>query len=898
MEHEHFAQWLGQSFSIPPSALQRALHSSHSQNTVLLDSLIRQGFIPPEQRHVILQSRPPNPSPSGSPIPGPLHSEGMDRYEILEEIGSGGMGRIFRARVKETGIPVVIKTLLSGTQSQSQIERFHREGMALARLSHPHIARVYDFRLSDSQSGAKGSPYLVMEHIQGVTLAEYLDDLRRAEEIIDDGEVLEEIFTPLCDALIYCHESGVIHRDVKPENILIEVSDNPDGKPRPVLVDFGLVRIDKETLRQSLELSQQLTQSGQFMGSPAFSAPEQLLGETELFSPALDVWGLAATLYWTVSGHLPYDDRNLMELLATSTQRDPLPLRTHHPKAPRWLDALCTQCLKRQPGKRLSMSEFQRALKARRNPRSYRTIALGAAILAFILAIPLFFRDQSPPELLLPTMPKKSTQRTIQFSGRVLDDHPKLVLIARKKRESYQPWKSVPVLTETFTAKLELDEGTNGFLIWAEDENGLRSELFKFSIELDTEAPEISELKYPQISYEPEALIEGKVSEACSLSSGALTKSLRPPNFQVRIPLKLGRNTLVLNMRDAAGHESQRKIQIERRPVLCVDSKREANRALGRYKSFERAVQEAPENARIVVAPGVHRGDIIIRKTLQIIGEGSGQQACLRSQARPLQLNAPRIVLRNVRVENLGVQGWSDAVQILGNDCLLENCRFYSKAYHGVNIGQARENRNLTAKRVGVKGTVIRGCEFSRCSRPALATKLGCQTRIIESVFRNNAIGVFIAQDAITKFEKCQFLANNKEGVKVLQKSRATFKDCVFKQNRYQGLRVQSESRAELQGCEFAENGRGPGQAQFSNIRVETRGQLYMMRTISHHAYGAGLRLQDSSRALVRKTKFLNNRTVGVSARSQSHATLIDCVLEGNKKRKYQEVKGGVILVK
>lgn len=899
MKHEHFAQWLGQSFSIPPTALQRALHNAHSQDTVLLDSLIHQGFIPPEQRPILLQSQFAQTKTSDSSlIPGQPPSEGMERYEILEEIGSGGMGRVFRARVKETGIPVVIKTLLSKTQSQSQVERFHREGMALARLSHPNIARVYDFRLSDSQCGTKSSPYLVMEHIQGVTLAKYLDDLRQADGFIDDGEILEDIFAPLCDALIYCHESGIIHRDVKPENILIEIPETPDAKPRPVLVDFGLVRIDKETLRQSLELSQQLTQSGQFMGSPAFSAPEQLLGETELFSPALDVWGLAATLYWTVSGHLPYDDHNLVELLATSTQRDPLPLKTHHPKAPRWLNALCVQSLKRQPEHRLSMSEFQSALNAQRNPRSYRGIAAAAAILAFLLTIPFLFRDQSPPKLLLSTMPKKSTQRTIQVSGQIFDDHPKAVLIARRKRESYQPWKSIPVLTESFTAKLELNEGLNEFLIWAEDENGLRSDLSEFSIELDTTAPELYGFKHASISYEKEALIEGKVDEPCTLTIGALSKSISPPKFQIRLPLKIGRNKLTLKTQDELGNSWTGTLLIERRPVLRVDPKQKADPKLSRYKSLEKAIQAAPKNARLVLAAGVHDSAVIVRKPLQIIGEGSRNRVLLRSPQRPLQLNAPKIVLKNVRVENHGLQGWSDAVQILADNCILENCEFYSKDYHGVNIGQSREQRSPGGDPIGVKGTIIRHCEFSQCGRPGLSTKLGCQTEVFDTVFQNNDLGAFVAQGAKTSFERCQFVSNVKEGIRVIRASQARFKDCVFRRNRLQGLRVQLKSRADLQGCELLRNGRGRGNAQFSNIRAESESQLFMNQCITRNSFGSGLRVQDSSQAKLSKTQVIDNRIAGINARFKGRATLNECELRGNRKYQKLEQTGGVILVK
>ncbi|MDF1661245.1 MAG: serine/threonine-protein kinase, partial [Planctomycetota bacterium] len=523
--NDRLSQWLHQHSSVAPRALQQAQYEAQQRGSNILDILIQKGLIPAQQRQAILQAaRVGSESPTTQPTPGrpgpQLQGyEGIERYSGLEEIGSGGMGRVFRAQVNETGIPVVIKTLLSMRSSGRQLERFHREGMALARLSHPNIARVYDFRLSKSQSSSNCYPYLVMEHIQGQTLDQYFDSQRDNRSSIPSDDQVQKIFIPLAMALIHCHENGITHRDIKPENILVEVSKS-DSKVRPVLVDFGLVRIDKDTLRESLELSQQLTQSGQMTGSPAFASPEQLHGEVEKFSSAIDVWGFGATLYWAVSGKVPYNDRSLIELLTASEKKNPRSLRSHNPKFPKWLNSLCILCLQREPGRRPSMEQVLEILETKscpspsRSPKIFAAMTLFSIVLVFSLTV-FLFRDTTPPTLTLTAETSYSRRNSIKLAGRVSDKHPKQVWITKQGPEGIHKPKSYPLLDDgRFKVSLSLTDGSNEFLIWGEDQSGQKSQIQSISILKDKEAPKFDSLNYPRSSFDETVPISGQVNEA------------------------------------------------------------------------------------------------------------------------------------------------------------------------------------------------------------------------------------------------------------------------------------------------------------------------------------------------------------------------------------------------
>jgi serine/threonine protein kinase len=202
-------------------------------------------------------------------------------YEILNLIGQGGMGSVFRARQKSLDRMVAIKTIEENDRDPTFAERFSREARALARLSHPNIVTIHDF-------GQNGNFFfLVMEHVEGVNLRQAID-----AKAFDPGDALR-IIEQVCGALQYAHGRGVVHRDIKPENILL----SEDGTVK--IADFGLAKLVDEGRRQMT-----LTATRQIMGTVAYMAPEQIDNSTAVDHRA-DIYSLGVVFYELLTGHLP-----------------------------------------------------------------------------------------------------------------------------------------------------------------------------------------------------------------------------------------------------------------------------------------------------------------------------------------------------------------------------------------------------------------------------------------------------------------------------------------------------------------------------------------------------------------------------------------------------------------
>ena len=231
----------------------------------------------------------------------------LGAYEIIEEIGHGGMGVIYRARRRDGNFDrdVAIKLIDPGLQSAGILRRFRAERSILAMLDHPHIVR-----LLDGGSAPDGSPYLVMEHVSGTSLLDYCDRRRLGV----DARI--ELFLQVCDAVQFAHQRLVVHRDLKPDNILV----TDDGSAR--LLDFGIAKLLAPD--SGLPMG---TMTGPMhrLVTPDYASPEQILGEP--VSVASDVYSLGVILYELLSGARPltFDTRTPNEVLRVATQVDPIP---------------------------------------------------------------------------------------------------------------------------------------------------------------------------------------------------------------------------------------------------------------------------------------------------------------------------------------------------------------------------------------------------------------------------------------------------------------------------------------------------------------------------------------------------------------------------------------------
>mgnify|MGYP001241435254 CR=1 FL=1 len=311
----------------------------------------------------------------------------IGRYRLHEEVGRGGAGVVFRAE-DPLGRVVALK-LLQAAASEPQRRRFQAEVRALLRIRHPHVVGLLDAGTSG------GVPFLVMEWVEGETLAARLE----REGPLPPREAAE-LCERLAQAMARCHQEGVLHRDIKPGNVLLRRSDGA-----PLLADFGLAK--QELLdgasRDSIGAR---TAEGAPLGTPGFWAPEQARGELERVGPPADVYALGATLYAALTARSPYQGRDLIGLYQAMEERPPPP-SSLSPRTPSALDAICLCCLEPDPDRRYShagaLAEALRAFTvkgpaAAPRPRTRGLIALVLSALALTAAGVWRVRSPAPPE--------------------------------------------------------------------------------------------------------------------------------------------------------------------------------------------------------------------------------------------------------------------------------------------------------------------------------------------------------------------------------------------------------------------------------------------------------------------------------------------------------------------
>jgi len=260
------------------------------------------------------------------------------RYEIGERLGSGGMSSVHQATDLILERTVAVKILAEHLSDDERfVARFRREALAVAKLIHPNIVQVYDTGIDD------GRHYIVMEYVQGRSGAQIL---QRHGPL--DGETTAEIGAQACAGLDYAHRRGIIHRDVKPGNLMIVGGPVGGGEMTMKLTDFGIARAVEQT---------RITQVGSVVGTAAYLSPEQVRGEEA--TPATDVYALGVVLYQFLTGRLPYEGSTLAELAVRQQNEKPLPPSTYNDDVPEMLGAAVLRALEGDPNRRYaSASEF------------------------------------------------------------------------------------------------------------------------------------------------------------------------------------------------------------------------------------------------------------------------------------------------------------------------------------------------------------------------------------------------------------------------------------------------------------------------------------------------------------------------------------------------------------
>jgi serine/threonine protein kinase len=290
---------------------------------------VRPGSPTPGQDFLERLKMRPAPGPRPPALPGALALPG---YEVLDELGRGGMAVVYKARQRGLNRLVALKMVLAGAHaSAEELARFHTEAEAVARLQHPNIVQIYEVGTHDY------GPYFSLELMDGGSL-----DARLAgapQPALPAARLVET----LARAVHYAHQHGIVHRDLKPANVLLTA----DGVPK--ITDFGLAK--------QLDAGPGQTKAGDVLGTPSYMAPEQAEGQAKAVGALADVYALGALLYELLTGRPPFRGTSPLETLRQVRSDEPVAPSSLQPKVPRDLETICLKCLRKEPDKRYASAE-------------------------------------------------------------------------------------------------------------------------------------------------------------------------------------------------------------------------------------------------------------------------------------------------------------------------------------------------------------------------------------------------------------------------------------------------------------------------------------------------------------------------------------------------------------
>jgi WD40 repeat protein len=340
----------------------------------------------------VIPSSPVTPSLPGSHqegLPAAVASISPPGYQIIKELGRGGMGVVYQALDVKLHRVVALKMVLAGAHAgRAELTRFVSEAEAVAHLQHPNIVQIFE----SGQHG--GLPYFTLEFVAGGSLADKVREqplpAREAAQVVEQ----------LARGVAYAHDRGIVHRDLKPENVMLAA----DGTPK--ITDFGLAK--------RVEGSAHLTATGAVVGTPSYMSPEQAAGRTGTIGPPADVYALGAILYRLMTGRPPFQAATQLDTLQQVLEADPVPPKQLQRQTPVDLETICLKCLHKDAPRRYSSAlaladdlrrflagepilarptgRLERARRwCRRSPALVAAVALAALLITALVVVPIVF---------------------------------------------------------------------------------------------------------------------------------------------------------------------------------------------------------------------------------------------------------------------------------------------------------------------------------------------------------------------------------------------------------------------------------------------------------------------------------------------------------------------------
>jgi serine/threonine-protein kinase len=500
------------------------------------------------------------PAAPPSPVGGPFEVPG---YEVLGELGRGGMGVVYKAR---QGPPlnrfVALKVIRpDGLGTEAALARFRTEAGAIAHLQHPNIVQIHDFGVH------QGQPYCALEWVEGGTLSARLAGVPVAPR------EAAELTATLARAVHHAHERGIVHRDLKPANVLLAVGQdsNPVGKKTgsescptswvPKIADFGLAK--------RLDVQDGHTATGEILGTPSYMAPEQAEGRPEDVGPAADVYALGGILYVLLTGRPPFQAETPLATLEQVRLQEPVAPHLFQPRTPRDLETVCLACLRKEPGRRYASAA-----------------ALAEDLQRFLKGEPVRMRRTPPWERLLKWARRHPARALLGGTGVLATAAVGLVLLLADARERLRlAGVRAEVDREVGAGQLALTRGE-----WAEAQRHYGSALERIEAE-----PALADLRW---NYAQRAFAEVELDQAADAEAdfGRAEEALRrAPNPGVDYSLLLTRGQLHLRRNDLEAARDDFRKAAELRPDdwLALFSLAHVYRRQARSDEALRAIRRA-----------------------------------------------------------------------------------------------------------------------------------------------------------------------------------------------------------------------------------------------------------------------------------------------------------------
>lgn len=375
-------------------------------------------------------------------------------YELLEEIGRGGMGIIYKARQRSLDRLVAVKMISDRRHDRA---RFRLEAELAASLEHPYIVSIIEV------GEWEGQPYFSMQYVDGIHLGQ-----RIADEPLGPRQAAE-LMAKLAEAVHYAHQRGVLHRDLKPANVLL------DSRGEPFVTDFGLA---KQLSPSGMEA--EMTVSGAILGTPGYMSPEQAEGRAARVTLATDVYGLGAVLYTVLTGCAPFESDSSVELLRMVVEQPPKPPRSLRPEIPRDLETICLKCLEKAPSSRYASAEALRddllrylhhePIEARRVGWAGRMVRWGRRNPWIAVSVGVVLVSLTVTSIFFSMMASREYQaRLAAEAGRKREQLLRMAMDRSMKSEQSARRQAVATLVDSFTAnglQAHDQEDPNLALLW------------------------------------------------------------------------------------------------------------------------------------------------------------------------------------------------------------------------------------------------------------------------------------------------------------------------------------------------------------------------------------------------------------------------------------------------